>query len=153
MSLNIILQLTDPGKRFEINVKIKRVRLDSDFFENDVSLGVDIESIERFREMIERFKRSTLKRIYTENEMDYCFSKKNPAPSLAARFAFKEAAFKALFPLGLRIFHRQVEIINSSSGAPNARFVSEELNSKYLLKVTLSHSRHDAIAFVAAIRK
>jgi holo-[acyl-carrier protein] synthase len=127
--------------------------VDSQFFDKNVSLGVDIESIERFTKMIKQFKRSTLKRIYTENEMDYCFSKKNPAPSLAARFAFKEAAFKALFPLGLRIFHRQVEIINSPSGAPNARFLSEELYSKYLLKVSLSHSRHDAVAFVAAIRK
>ncbi|NIP41334.1 MAG: holo-[acyl-carrier-protein] synthase [candidate division Zixibacteria bacterium] len=127
--------------------------LQSGFFEKNVSLGVDIESIERFKEMINKFRRSTLKRIYTETELDYCFSKKNPAPSLAARFAFKEAAFKALSPLGERIFHRQVEIKNSSSGAPEARFVSEELNSKYLLKVTLSHSRHDAIAFVAAVKR
>lgn len=127
--------------------------MDSKFFEKNLSLGVDIESIERFRDMIKQFKRSTLKRIYTPAEMEYCFSKKNPAPSLAARFAFKEAAYKALSPLGLRIYHRQVEIINSPSGAPNAHFVSEELNSKYLLKVTLSHSRNDAVAFVAAIRK
>jgi len=127
--------------------------VDSDFFEKNVSLGVDIESVERFSEMIEKFERSTLRRIYTKNELDYCFSKRNPAPSLAARFAFKEAAFKALFPLGLRIFHRQVEILNSPSGEPNARFVSEELNSKYLLKVSLSHSRRDALAFVAAIRR
>ena len=127
--------------------------MDSDFFEKNVSLGVDIESVERFSEMIEKFERSTLRRIYTKNELDYCFSKRNPAPSLAARFAFKEAAFKALFPLGLRIFHRQVEILNSPSGEPNARFVSEELNSKYLLKVSLSHSRRDALAFVAAIRR
>ncbi len=127
--------------------------MQSGFFEKNVSLGVDIESIERFQDMIKRFKRSTLKRIYTETEMEYCFSKKNPAPSLAARFAFKEAAFKALSPLGQKIYHRQVEIKNSSSGAPQARFVSEELNSKFLLKVTLSHSRHDAIAFVAAIRR
>ena len=127
--------------------------MQSSFFEKNVSLGVDIESIERFKDMIKRFKRSTLKRIYTQTEMEYCFSKKNPAPSLAARFAFKEAAFKALSPLGQKVYHRQVEIKNSSSGAPQARFVSEELNSKFLLKVTLSHSRHDAIAFVAAIRR
>jgi holo-[acyl-carrier protein] synthase len=121
-------------------------------FTDNLSLGVDIESIARFKEMIQRFKRDTLRRVYTETEMRYCFSKKNPAPSLAARFAFKEAAFKALSPLGVKIFYRQVEIINSSSGAPEARFVSEELNSKYKLKVTLSHSRTDAIAVVVAFR-
>ncbi len=127
--------------------------MESVFFEDNVSLGVDIEVIERFSEMIKRFRRGTLTRIYTENELAYCFAKKNPAPSLAARFAFKEAAFKALSPLGLKIFQRQVEIKNSPSGAPMAHFVSEELNSKFLLKVSLSHSRTDAIAIVLALKK
>lgn len=127
--------------------------MQSDFFEKNVSLGVDIEAIARFEEMIKRFKRETMRRIYTEYEMKYCFSKKNPAPSLAARFAFKEAAFKALSPLGLKIYNRQVEIRNSPSGAPVAQFISEELNKKYLLKVTLSHSKSDAIAVVMAIRR
>ena len=127
--------------------------MESVFFESNVSLGVDIEAIERFSEMIKRFKRTTLKRIYTEGELAYCFAKKNPAPSLAARFAIKEAAFKALSPLGQKIFHRQIEIKNSPSGAPMARFVSEGLNSKFLLKVSLSHSRTDAIAIVLALKK
>jgi holo-[acyl-carrier protein] synthase len=137
----------------DLNYNKDRANLQSGFFENNVSLGIDIESIARFEDMIKRFKRETLKRIYTDTEMAYCFSKKYPAPSLAARFAFKEAAFKALSPLGRKIYHREVEIKNSSSGAPQALFISEELNSKFLLKVTLSHSRNDAIAFVAAIRK
>jgi len=127
--------------------------LESAFFEDNVSLGVDIEAIARFSEMIKRFKRTTLKRIYTESELAYCFAKKNPAPSLAARFAFKEAAFKALSLLGQNIYHRQIEIKNSPSGAPMARFVSEELNSKFLLKVSLSHSRTDAVAIVLALKK
>lgn len=127
--------------------------MESAFLKDNLSLGVDIEAIERFNEMIKRFKRSTLKRIYTENELAYCFAKKNPAPSLAARFAFKEAAFKALSPLGQKIYQRQVEIINSPSGAPMARFISEELNLKFLLKVSLSHSRTDAIAIVVALKK
>lgn len=126
--------------------------MDLQSFADKVSLGVDIESIARFESMIKRFKRSTLKRVYTELEQAYCFSKKNPAPSLAARFAFKEAAFKALSPLGQKIYYRQVQIINSPAGAPEAGFLSEELNSKFKLKVTLSHSRHDAIAFVMAFR-
>ena len=127
--------------------------MESDFFEKHTSLGVDIETIHRFTDMIKRFKRSTIKRIYTEHELNYCFSKKNPAPGLAARFAFKEAAFKALSPLGQKIYYRQVEIRNSSSGAPYASFISEELNKKYLLKVTLSHNRTEAIAVVMAVRK
>jgi holo-[acyl-carrier protein] synthase len=125
----------------------------SDFFEKNVSLGVDIESIERFRAMITRFKSSSLKRIYTDLELDYCFSKKEPASSLAARFAYKEAVYKAMSLLGQKVYHNQVEIINSSSGAPQGRFISEELNSKYILKVSLSHSSTDAIAFVAVFQR
>lgn len=127
--------------------------MESDYFKDNISLGVDIEAIERFSEMLRRFRRTTLKRIYTEGELAYCFAKKNPAPSLAARFAFKEATFKALSPLGQKIYQRQVEIKNSPSGAPMARFVAEELNSKFLLKVSLSHSRTDAIAIVLALKK
>lgn len=126
--------------------------MDLQTFSENISLGVDIESIERFTEMMTRFKHDTLLRIYTKRELAYCFGKKNPAPSLAARFAFKEAAFKALSPLGQKIYHRQVQIINSSSGSPQASFITEELNFKFVLKVTLSHSRHDAIAVVMAIR-
>jgi holo-[acyl-carrier protein] synthase len=126
--------------------------MDLQSFSEDLSLGVDIESIVRFEEMIRRFKRSTMKRVYTDHEQAYCFAKKNPAPSLAARFAFKEATFKALSPLGQKIYYRQVQIVNSPSGAPEAEFLSEELNRKFKLKVTLSHSRHDAIAIVLAIR-
>lgn len=93
-----------------------------------------------------------MKRIYSETELDYCFSKKNPAPGLAARFAFKEAAFKALSPLGQKIYYPQLEIINSPSGTPQGQFISEELNQKFALKVTLSHSRSQAIAVVLALR-
>lgn len=128
------------------------IKLEKEFFDNNLSLGVDIEAIHRFEQMIARFKRETLKRIYSEIELKYCFSKKNPAPGLAARFAFKEAAFKALSPLGQKIYYPQVQIINSPSGAPQGRFISEELNNKFALKVTLSHGRTEAIAVVLALR-
>jgi holo-[acyl-carrier protein] synthase len=36
------------------------------------------------------------KRIYTEDELAYAKRQKNPLPHLAARFAAKEAAFKAI---------------------------------------------------------
>lgn len=132
---------------------MKGIKLESTFFENNFSLGVDIESIKRFERMLIRFKPETLRRIYSATELSYCLAKKNPASSLAARFAFKEAAFKALSPLGQKVYYSQVEIKNSPSGAPIAHFISEELNQKFLLKVTLSHSKTDAIAVVAAFRK
>ena len=37
-----------------------------------------------------------LNKIYTENELDYCFSNAQPARHLAARFCAKEAVVKAL---------------------------------------------------------
>lgn len=116
-----------------------------------LSVGVDIEQVARFADMIEKFERSSLARIYTRHELEYCFSKQRPAPSLAARFAFKEAAFKALSPLGLHIYYRQIEIVNAPGGAPRAHFLDEILNRKFLLKVSLSHGRSEAVAIVIAL--
>ena len=37
-----------------------------------------------------------LRRVYTDGEIAYCTRQRNPVPSLAGRFAAKEAAMKAL---------------------------------------------------------
>ena len=62
-----------------------------------VSCGIDIIEINRIKESIEKLGDSFLNRIFTENEIRYCESKKNQKyQHYAARFAAKEAAFKAL---------------------------------------------------------
>lgn len=53
---------------------------------NDFSIGVDIEPSLRFRDLDRKESGNFLTKIFTEKEMNYCFSKKAPAQHLAARF-------------------------------------------------------------------
>ena len=56
-------------------------------------IGVDIIEIERVKKAVERTPRF-LDRVFTSRELVYCMKKANPYPSLAARFAAKEALRK-----------------------------------------------------------
>ena len=59
-------------------------------------IGVDIVKVERVSAALERFGQRMEKRLFTEGELTYCRSHRDPLPHLAARFAAKEAAFKAI---------------------------------------------------------
>ncbi len=61
-----------------------------------LGLGIDMVEVERIRESVARFGDRFLHRIFTEGERRYCAAKRTPEQSLAARFAAKEAAAKAL---------------------------------------------------------
>jgi holo-[acyl-carrier protein] synthase len=59
-------------------------------------IGVDIVRVERLAHSLERFGERMEKRLFTPGELAYCRTHKDPLPHLAARFAAKEAAFKAI---------------------------------------------------------
>jgi len=119
----------------------------------NLSVGVDIEEISRFEKYVQNRECEFVKKIYTENEIDYCFRSKHPAKHLAARFCAKEAIYKALSSLGFSgISFRDCEIINNEQGAPEVIFLSEKLRNKVRAKISLSHSRTNAIAQVVAER-
>lgn len=114
-------------------------------------IGIDIIDIERVKEAIERTPRF-LKRVFTRQELDYCLSKKNPYPSLAARFAAKEAVRKVhpLFISGIR--YHDTEVVLNEKGQPQivlhgmARERFEEHFAQ--IAVSLSHAEKQAIAAV-----
>ncbi len=84
-----------------------------------LGVGVDIVRVERIQKAFERFGERFLKRIYTEKEQAYCSKKKHAFESYAARFAVKEAAFKALGK-GWSVCggFKSAEIGNEKSGRP-----------------------------------
>jgi holo-[acyl-carrier protein] synthase len=88
-----------------------------------VGSGIDLVEIGRIQKSVDRFGQRFLNRVYTEAEQAYCLGKKNAAESLAARFAAKEAAAKAL---GTGISHgvswREIEVVRAPSGEPGLRF-------------------------------
>jgi holo-[acyl-carrier protein] synthase len=114
--------------------------------QSDFGIGVDIESISRFKKADAGRGSSFLNKIFTTAELDYCFSCSVPARHLAARFAGKEAIVKALAGLNRAgLGYNDIEITNNKNGVPEARIRKmgfEDLQ----IKLSLSHGEQDAIA-------
>jgi len=111
-------------------------------------VGVDIESIVRFRKLVESDDKDFLKKVFSPHELKYSFSKKNPSQHLAARFAGKEAVMKALMSSGCECPpHSHIEILNDPKGAPYVR-IKGDLFKNYSIKISLSHCDEKALAFV-----
>jgi holo-[acyl-carrier protein] synthase len=113
----------------------------------NIGLGTDIVDICRFEKSGDAAFSAFLDKNFTQKELEYCRSKENPAPHLAARFAGKEAVIKALYSLGItNIFYPSIEILNDDRGVPYVRINTE--NAENLsIKLSLSHSSETALAF------
>ena len=121
-----------------------------------LGLGIDIIEIARVKKSIDRYGDNFLNKVFTENEINYCNSKFNKYQHFAARFAAKEAVYKALtsgWKEGLR--WKDIEVQNDVSGMPSIKpsgklklFLSENAQ----LKVSISHSDNYVTA-VAIIYK
>ena len=61
-----------------------------------IGTGVDIVEIDRIRRLTERQGDRFIRRLFTEEERRFCSRRRDPAPHYSARFAAKEALFKAL---------------------------------------------------------
>jgi len=84
-----------------------------------VGVGVDLVETPRIGAALERHGERFSRRVYTAGERAYCDRFKNRAERYAARFAAKEAAFKALgtgWREGVR--WRDVEVTHQRSGKP-----------------------------------
>ena len=77
-------------------------------------VGVDIIEVERLQRSLERCK-GFRERIFSPREIELCLRSRDPFPRFAARFAAKEAFFKAT---GLKIPWNRIEVLNDSAGAP-----------------------------------
>jgi len=116
-----------------------------------IGIGTDIVEIERVRRAVER--EHFLRRVFTETEINYCQSRGiNSAASYAARFAAKEAFFKAL-GTGIVTALKGVEIRNDERGKPeifiegDTKILADEKCVKEIF-LSISHSREYATAVV-----
>ncbi len=92
-----------------------------------ISTGLDCESVDRFRALLEN--RPLLERLFTAGELAYCLSSRDPAPLLAGRFAAKEACMKALgtgLASGLRWHDMEI------GRGPGGRGLTMDLSGKAL---------------------
>ena len=116
----------------------------------NMGVGTDIESVNRFKDIVIRDNDKFLNKIFTGDELNYCFSKDEPSPHLAARFAGKEAVIKALYSIDIKdVFYKDIEILNSETGVPCASL--KDTYDNIHIKISLSHSKEWAIAFVMAM--
>ena len=91
-------------------------------------IGIDVVQNERIQNSIHRFAERFLHRIYTDREIEYCSKCANPEIHYAARFAAKEAAFKALgtgWAAGVK--WKDIEIERLPSGKPELHLYGEAL--------------------------
>ena len=109
-------------------------------------IGIDVVDIKRFQESLERTP-NLAEKLFTESE------RAKSAPSLAARFAAKEALYNALSPSHGLHWH-DAEIINHESGKPDFLFrgAIAELIDGATVHLSLSHDAGIASAMVVIER-
>ena len=105
--------------------------------------GVDIIEIERIQKSIDRWGDHFINHIFTEEEIAYCQKHKFSAQHFAARFAAKEAIFKAVSNKA-HLGWKDIAIKNDENGKPFCVIDTKFTHGKIFL--SLSHTNHYAIA-------
>lgn len=116
------------------------------------AIGIDIVEIKRLERVSKKWGRAFLNKVYTGRELTYAKSKRFPYQHLAARFAAKEAIFKALGEVERNfVGWKNIEILNDRFGKPvvfwhaDAERVRRKRNIKGAV-VSLSHTENYAVA-------
>ncbi len=119
-----------------------------------IANGTDIIEIRRIKKCIDRNGDKFLKRIFTDNEIRYCESRKfQKFQSYAVRFAAKEAVYKALSDyIDFEYSWRDFEVQNNALGKPKIKLNFQIANLESI-EISLSHCKEYAIANVVAIYK
>jgi holo-[acyl-carrier protein] synthase len=112
-----------------------------------LGIGTDIESVKRFKNLCLTKDNHFLNKIFTNAELDYCFSDNLAPLHLAARYAGKESVLKALNSINVyNISYKEIEILNNEIGVPNVKIHNK--NMKLLdINISLSHTKEIALAF------
>jgi holo-[acyl-carrier protein] synthase len=118
-----------------------------------VTCGTDIVKVSRIRDSIEKIGIEFIKRVYSDEEATYCESKKLAKyQSYAARFAAKEAVYKAISPnkSGFTSW-KDIEVLKEENGKPyiilhgGLKDIAKE-NNITKIEISLSHDEDYAIA-------
>jgi holo-[acyl-carrier protein] synthase len=117
-------------------------------------IGIDLVRIDRVWGMLQRKGDRALARLFTERERARCVASKHPPESYAARWAAKEAVFKALGTgWGRGGSWTDVEVVSGPGGAPTvalhgAAARAAEARGVRRVHLSLTHSDDTAAAFV-----
>lgn len=122
-----------------------------------ITTGIDIIEVSRVKEAIEEQNNKFLSKIYTEKEIEYCSNTgKMEYQHFAARFAAKEAVFKAISEFiknDENEYWRKIEVLNDNNGRPKINLgikLSKDIDS---IDISISHIKELAIANVVVVFK
>ena len=114
--------------------------------------GTDIVNVSRIKASIEELGDKFKKRVYTDEEINYCESRRMcKYESYAARFAAKEAVYKAISPTKEQDgAFTEVEVLNEENGRPYVILHGElaKIIGNKKIELSLSHEKEFAIATV-----
>ena len=117
-----------------------------------ISCGTDIIEIERIRRSIEKLGEKFLSEVYTDKEIQYCESrKKQKYQHYAARFAAKEAIFKAIsrnLKDKYEVGWKDIEVLNDEQSRPYVK-IKEEIKTN--IDISISHCKEYAVATAVMI--
>jgi holo-[acyl-carrier protein] synthase len=124
-----------------------------------VGIGTEIVECLRVGRMIEQHGEVFLAQVYTEREIRFCQARRRATEHFAARWAAKEAIFKALgTPWRRGIEWTDIEIDQAGNhGVPQVRLGGSTKELAQNLRVadillSLAHCRAYATAYVIAVR-
>ena len=106
------------------------------------------------REVFARYGDRFLRRVFTDAEIAYCIRQRDPVPSLAGRFASKEATMKALGTGHSRgVLWKDIEVFRHH-GPPQLRLTGGALRRFQAMKATrslLTITHSDALAMAQVL--
>lgn len=119
--------------------------------------GIDIIEIKRVKESIENTGDAFLRRVFTEKEIEYCESKnKQKYQHYAARFAAKEAVFKAIsgqLKDKYSVTWKDFEVENDVNGRPKINIYNIDNSNIENIDISISHCKSYATANVVILYK
>lgn len=123
-----------------------------------VGIGIDLTEQQRIADGLQRFGERFKQRLFGIDEIALCERYADPSERYAGKFAVKEATMKALGAgFQQKVFFRDIEVLNRSSGAPYLRLHGQaqvywERLAVQQSHVTVTHSGGLAVAVVVLER-
>ena len=118
--------------------------------------GIDIIEINRIKQSIKKYSNRFEQKVFTQKEVDYCYSQADPAKHFAARFSVKEAVLKC-FGTGMTggILWKDIEVDKQGSGQPiinlygKGKLLFSQLKLKHI-HISITHDKNYAVAHAIA---
>jgi len=111
-----------------------------------MKIGIDIEEIKRFSKLVKN--PAFIKKIFSEDEIKYCLSKKNSIQHFAVRFSGKEAVWKTL-KIKKDIALTSISFKNTDTGKPEVYINGKKIS---YIDISFSHTATTVVAVALSLK-